>query len=154
MYGFRKNVLINKQHYKNQHKKPTTMLVMLLRMLYLHSNKTNASKFALQRILKILSVKMISSACLFAIRPSSTIPRAPVFSHNQCIIRQFTNLLFRRRFIHCAMVFHFISYCLAFFLKKVRSCSQKVRTHKKHFVSIGFQLHINNSEGACYKDAC
>ena len=43
-----KNALKIKQHFKNDiTKKPTTMLVMLLRMLYVRSNKPNASKFAL-----------------------------------------------------------------------------------------------------------
>ena len=63
-------------------------------------------------------------ACLPAVRPGCARPRAPVLSHNQCIIGVFTNLLFRRRFVHCAMVFPFIPYYLAFF-------SKKVSTHKK-----------------------
>ena len=57
------------------------------------------------------------------------------FSKSMYIVGGFTNLLFRRRFIHCAMVFPFIPYYLAFF-------SKKVRTHKN--VSIGVQLCIIN----------
>ena len=59
-----------------------------------------------------------------AVRPGFASPRAPVLSHNQCIIGGFMNLLFQRRFIHWAMVFLFIPYYLAFF-------SKKVRTHEK-----------------------
>ena len=139
MYGFQKNLLKHKQHYKNQAQNlpqcQHNASIMLLRTLYFCSSKPNASKFALQRILKISSTKMILSACLPAIRPGNTRhrarPRAPVFSNSQCIIGLFVNLLFLRRFIHCIMVFTFIPYYFAFFLKKVRSCLQKVRTHKK-----------------------
>ena len=117
MYGFQKmHLKINIIKIKPQ--KHIKRLVMLLRMLNLHSSKPNVSEFPLQRILKISNAKMISSACLPAVRPGSTKPRDPVFSHNPYIIVRFTNLLFRRRFIHCMMVFPFIPYCLAFFLKK------------------------------------
>ena len=58
-----KNALKNNNIIKCEHKKHTTMLVMLLGMLYLRSNKPNASKFPLEN-LKILSAKMISFASL------------------------------------------------------------------------------------------
>ena len=106
--------------------------------------KQNVEQFKFSRILKLLKSTRISSHSLPPVRRSSTRPKAPVFSHNQCIIGRFTNLLLRRRFIQCAMVFPFIPFCLAFFLKKVRSCSQKVRTNKKRVDRL-----LNNSEGAC-----
>ena len=64
------------------------------------------------------------------------------------------NLLFRRRFIQCAMVFPFIPYCLAFFKKGEKLLTKGENSQKN--VSIGVQLHINNSKGTCsyYRDAC
>ena len=141
----RKNVLKINNIIKIRSQKPTTMLVMLLRMLYLCLSKLNASKFALQRILKISSAKMISSQRLLDCQPAcfntqQHQAQGSSFSHNQCIISGFTNLLFRRRFIHCTMAFPFIPYYLVFF-------SKKVRNHKN--LSIGIYLHIINSECAC-----
>ena len=109
--------------------------------------KQNVEQFKFSRILKLLKSIHISSHSLPPVRPGSTRPKAPVFSHNQCIIGRFTNLLFRRRFIQCAMVFPFIPYCLAFFLQKGGKLLTKGENTKN--VSIGFQLRINNSEGAC-----
>ena len=54
-------------------------------------------------------------ACLPAVRPGSTMARAPVFSHDTCIIGGFTNLLFRRRFAYCAMLHLFILPPFCFF---------------------------------------
>ena len=49
-------------------------------------------------------------ASLPAVRPGSTMARAPVFSHNKGNRIGFTKLLFRRKFIHCAMMLPFILY--------------------------------------------
>ena len=45
-----------------------------------------------------------------AVRPGSTMARAPVFSHNNGNRVGFTKPLFRITFIHCAMVLLFILY--------------------------------------------
>ena len=45
-----------------------------------------------------------------AVRPGSTMARAPVFSHNNGNRVGFTKPLFQRMFIHCAMVLPFILY--------------------------------------------
>ena len=54
-------------------------------------------------------------ACQPAVRPGSTSAKAPVFCHNHCIIGGFTNLLFRRRFLNCAMVRPLIHQSFTFF---------------------------------------
>ena len=45
-----------------------------------------------------------------AVRPVSTIARAPVLSHNKGNHIRFTKLLFQRKFIYCTMVLPFILY--------------------------------------------
>ena len=52
------------------------------------------------------------TASLPAVRPTSTRSMATDFSHNKGNHVQFTKLLFRLRFIHCAMAFLFILYPL------------------------------------------
>ena len=120
MYGFWKKTHLNLHNiFKMISQKPTITPVMLLRTPYLRLNKPNVSKFALQRILKILSAKMISSHSLpYCCKTWQHQAQGSSFSHNQCMMSGFTNLLFRRKFIHCAMVYPFIHYYLAFFLKK------------------------------------
>ena len=50
------------------------------------------------------------TACLPAIRSSSTMARAPVFSHNKRNCVRFMKLLYQRKFIHSAMMLPFILY--------------------------------------------
>ena len=57
MYGFQKKALKISNIIKIRTHTPTTTLVMLLRMLYLCSNKPNASKFALQGILNFQALR-------------------------------------------------------------------------------------------------
>ena len=54
--------------------------------------------------------------CLPAVRPSSTSARAPDLSEDHCRIVRFMNLLFRRRFVHCALILPFILQSFPFFL--------------------------------------
>ena len=131
----RKNALMNKQHYKNQNIKTyhkasnaTKNVISLFKHAWCFQVCSLENFKNLEHYDDFVSWHACLAACLPAVRPSCTRPRASVLSHNQCIIGGFTNLLFRRRFIHCAMVFPFIPYYLAFF-------SKKMRTNKK--VSIG-----------------
>ena len=55
-------------------------------------------------ILKISQTTSFSSACQPAVRPGSTSARTPDFCHNHCTIVGFMNLLFRKRFLHCALL--------------------------------------------------
>ena len=59
-----------------------------------------------------------------AIRPGSTMPRAPVFSHNKSNRIGFTKLLFERKFIDFAMMLPFILYKLAFIFKSLTERSE------------------------------
>ena len=49
-------------------------------------------------------------ASLPAVRPGFTMARAPMFSHNKGNCFGFMKLLYRRKFIHCAMMLPFILY--------------------------------------------
>ena len=55
-----------------------------------------------------LKFTCISSASLPAVRPGCARCMAPDFSHNKGNHVGFTKLLFRLRFVHCAMVISFI----------------------------------------------
>ena len=59
---------------------------------------------------KNLKFTWISSASQPAVRPGSASATAPEFLHNKGNRVGFTKLLFRRMFIHCAMVLPFILY--------------------------------------------
>ena len=58
-------------------------------------------------------------ACLPAVRPGSTMARAPVFSHKQGNRVGFMKPSFQKTFIHCAVVLPFILYWLAFVFKSL-----------------------------------
>ena len=84
------------------------------------NNKSTGTTLSMLKIYSsclicILKVKYTSLfytrfVCWPAVRPGSTMARAPVFSHNNSNRVGFTKLLFRRTFIHCAMVLPFILY--------------------------------------------
>ena len=65
------------------------------------------------------------TASLPAVRPGSTMARAPVFSHNKGNRIGFMKPLFRRTFIHCAMVLPFILY-----LSSSYSLTERQETHE------------------------
>ena len=64
----------------------------------------------------LFSIEHDNPASLPAIRPTSGVRIRPVFSHNTEYWYTNTDLLFRLRFIHCAMVNPFILYCFSFSL--------------------------------------
>ena len=68
---------------------------------------------------KNLKFTCISSASQPAVRPGSASAMALEFLHNKGNRVGFTKLLFRRTFIHCAMVLPFILYQLAFVFKSL-----------------------------------
>ena len=65
-------------------------------------------------------------ACLPAIRPGSAACMGPIFLTKNVIGVYNTNLLFRKRFIHCTMVIPFILHWPSLFFSKVSNSQRKV----------------------------
>ena len=65
-------------------------------------------------------------ACLPAIRPGSATCTGPIFLTKNVIGFYNMNLLFRKRFIHCAMVIPFMLHWPSLFFSKVSNSQKKV----------------------------
>ena len=90
----------------------------------------------------------ISSACLPALRPTSSRRIRPVFSDNTEYQHTNTDLLFRLRFIYYTMVSPFILPCLPFLWlvnEKVRNCSRGV----DKFYAFYLLCHANAQTHMC-----
>ena len=68
----------------------------------------------------------LPATCLPAIRPSSTMCTGPIFLIKNVIGIYNTNPLFRKRFIHCALVIPFILHWPSLFFSKVSNSRKKV----------------------------
>ena len=102
-------------------------------MLYLGSTKQKVEYFDVQWFLKISKFTCISSDCHLpatylplAIRPGSATCTGPIFLTMNVIGVYNTNLLFQKRFIHCAMVIPFILHWPSLFFSKMSTSRKKV----------------------------
>ena len=68
----------------------------------------------------------LPAICLPAVRPSSTTCTGPIFLTKNVIGVCNTNLLFWKRFIHCAMVIPFMLHWPSLFFSKVSNSQKKV----------------------------
>ena len=99
-------------------------------------NEAKSLIFRCTVILKISKFTCISSAtclppgclpaCLPAIRPGSATCTGPIFLTKNVIGIYNTNLLFRKRFIQCAMVIPFMLHWPSLFFSKVSNLRKKV----------------------------
>ena len=69
----------------------------------MHILKVKYTEFTLQQF-------CLTNGRLPAVRPSSTMVRAPAFSHNKGNRIRFMKPLFQKMFIHCTMLLPFILY--------------------------------------------
>ena len=67
-----------------------------------------------------------SATCLPAVRPGCVMCTAPIFLTKNVIGVYNTNLLFRKRFIHCALMIPFILHWPSLFFSKVSNSRKKV----------------------------
>ena len=87
---------------KNQLKRTGTAIIMLYISLI---NKAKCRLF--RSIMNFKNFKnQLDFVCRPAVRPGSARCTAPEIQHSKGYPFPFTKLLFRRRFIHCAMVIH------------------------------------------------
>ena len=89
-----------------------------------------------------------------AVRPGSTMAKAPVFSHDTCIIGGFTNLLFRRRFATalCSIFSSFLPFVSSsisltegekWYKEGVNEVIQNyAKPYKDRILSVSFPLHF------------
>ena len=78
-------------------------------------------------IVKNFQIHMFSSGChLPAVRPGSATCMGPIFLTKNVIGIYNTNPLFRKRFIHCALVIPFILHWSSLFFSKVSNSRKKV----------------------------
>ena len=118
-----KNKLYNR-FYPKKHVEYISTAVM---MLYLGLTKQKVKSFNVQWFLKKSKFICISFAtCLLAVRPGSATCMGPIFLTKNVIGIYNTNLLFRKRFIHCAMVIPFILHWPSLFFSKVNNSRKKV----------------------------
>ena len=94
-------------------------------------NKAKDRIFQCTVNLKISKFTCISSAiclpaCLPAVRSSSATCTGPIVLTKNVIGIYNTNLLFRKRFIHCTMVTPFMLHCPSLFFSKVSNSRKKV----------------------------
>ena len=94
-------------------------------------NKAQSRIFRCTVFLKISNFTCISSACLPptclpAIGPGSATCTGPIFLTKNVIGVYGTNPLFRKRFIHCALVIPFIPHWPSLFFSKVSNSRKKV----------------------------
>ena len=68
----------------------------------------------------------LPAACLPAIRPGSAMLTGPIFLTKNVIGVYNTNLLFRKRFIHCTLVIPFMLHWPSLFFSKVSNSQKKV----------------------------
>ena len=67
-----------------------------------------------------------SATCLLAVRPGSATCTGPIFLTKNVIGVYNMNLLFRKRFIHCALVIPFMLHWPSLFFSKVSNSRKKV----------------------------
>ena len=90
-------------------------------------NEAKSRIFRCTVIFKISKFSCISSAtCLPAVRPSSATCMGLIFLTKNVISIYNTNLLFRKRFIHFALVIPFMLHWPSLFFSKVSNSQKKV----------------------------
>ena len=82
--------------------------------------------FKISKFTCILSAICLPLACLPALGPSSTTCTGPVFLTKNVIGVYNTNLLFQKRFIHCAMVIPFMLHWPSLLFSNVNNSRKKV----------------------------
>ena len=87
--------------------------------------------------------------CLPAVRPTSGGRIGPIFSHNTEYRLANTDLLFRLRFIHCALVTLFILPCLPFSLTGERKGEKSLRRGVDKLYSFYLLRHANGQMHVC-----
>ena len=94
-------------------------------------NEAKSRIFGCTVIVKNLQIHLyfvchLPPACLPAVRPGSATCTGPIFPTKNVIGVYNTNPLFRKRFIHCALMIPFIVHWLSLFFSKVSNSRKKV----------------------------
>ena len=104
-------------------------------------NEAKSRIFQCTVIVKNFQIHLYFVCHLPAVRPGSATYMGPIFLTKNVIGVYNTNPLFRKRFIHYALMIPFILYWPALFFSKVSNSRKKVLTPGLYFLTIASRIY-------------